>query len=220
MSVAMSEPRAASFTGHGLICRRGERLVFRDLDFALRPGGLLLLRGPNGSGKSSLLRLMAGLLPPAAGELRWNGAPVAAEPEAHRRRLAFLGPLDGIKPALTTAENLAFWCGAPAVEPALAALGIAALAPLPARFLSAGQRRRLALARVVASRAPLWLLDEPTNALDEEAEALFATALAAHRARGGMAAIALHGGVAPPDSELLLLAPAVAEILEEEMAEA
>jgi heme exporter protein A len=216
----MSVLDAAPFTGHGLICRRGERRVFRGLDFTLRPGGLLLLRGPNGSGKSSLLRLMAGLLPPAAGELRWDGAPVAAEPEIHRRRLAYLGHLDAIKPALTTAENLAFWCGGAAAAPALDALGIATLAPLPARFLSAGQRRRLALARVVASRAPLWLLDEPTNALDEEAEALFAAALAAHRARGGMAAVALHGGVAPPDSELLVLASAGPEIHEEELAEA
>lgn len=207
---------AAPFTGHGLTCRRGERVVFRDLDFALQPGGLLLLRGPNGSGKSSLLRLMAGLLPPAAGELRWGAAPVAVEPEIHRRRLAFLGHLDAIKPGLTTAENLAFWCGVPAVEPALTALGIAALALLPARFLSTGQRRRLALARIVASRAPLWLLDEPTNALDEEAEALFAAALAAHRARGGMAALALHGGTAPPDSELLVLAPAPTGIFGEE----
>src|SRR5262245_65491686 len=102
----MSVLDAAPFTGHGLICRRGERLVFRDLDFALRPGGLLLLRGPNGSGKSSLLRVMAGLLPPAAGELRWNGAPVAAEPEAHRRRLAFRGPLDASKPELASGEAL------------------------------------------------------------------------------------------------------------------
>jgi heme exporter protein A len=212
----MMQADAAPFTGHGLLCRRGERLVFRHLDFALSPGGLLLLRGPNGSGKSSLLRLMAGLLQPAAGELRWGGQPVAAEPERHRRRLAFLGHLDAIKPALSVAENLGFWCGGAAVQPALAALGIAALAPLPARFLSAGQRRRLALARIVASPAPLWLLDEPTNALDDAAEALFAAALAAHRARGGMAAIALHGEAAAPAAAVLALAPPAAEALDEE----
>ena len=106
---------------------------------------------------------------------------------------------------MTAAENLAFWCGPAAVTPALAALGIAHLAGLPARLLSAGQRRRLALARIVARRAPLWLLDEPTNALDAEAEAMFAAALAAHRARGGMAAIALHGGNTPPEATVLPL---------------
>ena len=212
----MSPPDAAPFTGHDLLCRRGERVVFRHLGFALRPGGVLLLRGPNGSGKSSLLRLMAGLLRPAAGELRWDGQRIEAEAEDHRRQLAFLGHLDAIKPALRVAENLGFWCGAGAVEPALAALGIASLAPLSARFLSAGQRRRLALARIVASAAPLWLLDEPTNALDDEAEAMFAAALASHRARGGMAAIALHGGHEPPQAEVLALPPATTDPLDEE----
>jgi heme exporter protein A len=159
---------------------------------------------------------MARLLRPAAGELRWDGQRIEAEPEGHSRRLAFLGHLDAIKPALSVAENLGFWCGAGAVEPALAALGIAALAPLPARFLSAGQRRRLALARIVASEAPLWLLDEPTNALDDEAEAMFTASLAAHRARGGMAVIALHGGEAPPEAQLLVFQPAIAPAFDEE----
>jgi len=207
----------APFAGRGLLCRRGERLVFRGLDFDLAPGGVLLLRGPNGSGKSSLLRLMAGLLRPAAGQLLWAGAPFEEEPERHRRRLAFLGHLDAVKPALTVAENLGFWCGRAAVEPGLAALGIGHLAGLPARLLSAGQRRRLALARIVGRQAPLWLLDEPTNALDAEAEAMFAAALAAHRAEGGMAAIALHGGDAPPEASVLSLAlPALGGFDEEE----
>ena len=212
----MTDKSAAPFTGHDLLCRRGERMVFRHVSFALSPGGVLLLRGPNGSGKSSLLRLMAGLLRPAAGELRWDGQPIEEDPEGHRRRLAFLGHLDAIKPALSVAENLGFWCGDGAVESALAALGIASLAPLPARFLSAGQRRRLALARIVASGAPLWLLDEPTNALDDEAEAMFAAALAAHRGLGGMAAIALHGGEAPPEAQLLAFQPAAADSFDEE----
>jgi heme exporter protein A len=212
----MTDKSAAPFTGHDLLCRRGERMVFRHVSFALSPGGVLLLRGPNGSGKSSLLRLMAGLLRPAAGELRWDGRRIEAEAEDHRRQLAFLGHLDAIKPALSVAENLGFWCGAGAVELALAALGITSLAPLSARFLSAGQRRRLALARIVASAAPLWLLDEPTNALDDEAAAMFAAALASHRARGGMAAIALHGGQAPPQAEVLTLQPAATDPLDEE----
>jgi len=199
----MRDPAPASFEGHGLACRRGERLVFRGLDFHIEPGGALLLRGPNGSGKSSLLRLMAGLLRPSQGSITWAGAPIGEEPESHRRRLAFLGHLDAAKPVLTVAENLAFWCGASAVEPGLQALGIAHLARLPARLLSTGQRRRLALARVVARKAPLWLLDEPTNALDVEAEALFAAALSAHRAAGGLAVIALHGAGATAEAEVL-----------------
>jgi len=194
------------FEGRAISCRRGERLVFERLEFSLAPGGLLLLRGPNGSGKSSLLRLMAGLLKPAAGELWRDGTPIARDPDHHRRRLAFLGHLDALKPALSAAENLAFWCGKASVEAALAALNITPLAKRPARLLSQGQRRRLALARVLASRASLWLLDEPTNALDDEAVTLFARLLASHRAAGGMAAIALHGGSDLPDAATLDLA--------------
>lgn len=198
--------RPAAFTGRALACRRGARMVFETLDFTLKPGGVLLLRGPNGSGKSSLLRLMAGLLRPAAGILSWAGGPIAAEPERHRRRLAFLGHLDAVKPALTVTENLRFWCGVRAAETGLEAFGIAGLARLPARLLSAGQRRRLALARVAGSGAPLWLLDEPANALDAEALGLFARALARHRAGGGLAVIALHGESEPPGAVSLDLA--------------
>jgi heme exporter protein A len=208
----MSDPLApALFAGRKLICRRGERVVFRSLDFQLEPGGVLLLRGPNGSGKSSLLRLMAGLLRPAGGELTWAAQPIGDDIEAHRRRLGFLGHLDGIKPALSAGENLAFWCARSAVAPALGALGIEHLINLPARLLSAGQRRRLALARILARRVPLWLLDEPTNALDDEAEGLFAAALERHRAEGGMAAIALHGDRAPPAAAVLALSIHVPE---------
>src|SRR5262245_31842656 len=112
----------AAFAGAGLSCRRGDRLVFTHLDFSLVPGGLILLRGPNGSGKSSLLRLMAGLLPPADGRLIWNGETL--DPDRHRRRVASLSHLDALKPALSAAENLAFWCGPGAVGPALAAYRI------------------------------------------------------------------------------------------------
>jgi heme exporter protein A len=205
MSQPSEPPAAAPFAGRDLACRRGERMVFARLDFLLAPGGLLLLRGANGSGKSSLLRVMAGLLRPVEGALAWNMRPIAADPDLHRRRLAFLGHLDALKAALTAAENLAFWCGAGSVAPALGAFGIERLAQLPARLLSAGQRRRLALARVFASGAPLWLLDEPTNGLDAEAEAMFARVLADHRARGGMAAIALHGDYSPPGATALAL---------------
>ena len=149
---------------------------------------------------------MAGLLKPAEGHLAWNGEAIERDPDRHRERLAFLSHLDALKPGLTAAENLRFWCGNEAVGPALKTFGIGRLADRPARLLSAGQRRRLALARIAANPCPLWLLDEPTSGLDEEAAALFATALARHRARGGLAAIALHGPGMPEDVSILNLA--------------
>ncbi len=206
MTISGEQRPSQAFEGRGLSCRRGERLVFAALSFALAPGGLLLLRGPNGSGKSSLLRLMAGILKPEEGALLWQGAPVGNDPDGHRQRLAFLGHLDAMKPALSAAENLAFWCGGGAVAPALAALNIAPLANRPVRLFSQGQRRRLALARILASRAALWLLDEPTNALDDEAVTTFARLLAEHRESGGMAVIALHGESDLPEAITLNLA--------------
>lgn len=186
------------FIGHGLTCIRGERLVFAGLGFTLEAGGALVLTGPNGSGKSSLLRLMAGLLSPAAGTLTWNGEAVAADREAHGGRLHYVGHLDAVKPVLSVMENVAFWAnlrpgGGPAVaEAALAAFGIAHLAVVPGRFLSAGQRRRVNLARILAAPAPLWLLDEPTTALDRAAIAALEAAIACHRRAGGMVVAATH----------------------------
>src|SRR5690348_16180992 len=160
------------FTGSDLACWRGERLVFRGLSFALGPGGALVLVGPNGSGKSSLLRMMAGLLPPLSGTLAWDDRPVATDREAHRARLGYLGHLDAIKPGLTVREHLAWHAALGEVphesahlDAALSALGIAALADSPGRQLSAGQRRRVALARLALRPAALWLLDEPTVGL-------------------------------------------------------
>src|SRR6185312_7906971 len=158
----------AAFSGRSLACRRGERLVFAGLDFVVPPGGALVLTGPNGSGKSSLLRLMAGLTPPEAGLLGWDGVPLRQDPAAHRARLHFIGHHDAVKPVLTVAETLAFWAGMRGSGDITAALQRFRLAPLaqsPCRLLSAGQRRRLALARLVASPAALWLLDEPTTGL-------------------------------------------------------
>src|SRR5690349_16649970 len=163
----------ALFQGDALACRRGEALIFEAVDFALEPGDALWLSGPNGSGKSSLLRLMAGLLTPVAGSIAWSGAPIDDDRDAHRARLRYLGHLDAVKAHLSVAENLSFWAAyweiaESAIEPALARLGIAHLAAAPARQLSAGQRRRLALARLALSTAPLWLLDEPSAALDSD----------------------------------------------------
>jgi heme exporter protein A len=186
-----------------LACRRGERLIFRGLSCALAPGGALVLTGANGSGKSSLLRVLATLLAPASGRISWDGQPVADDPARYRARLHYVGHLDAIKPALRVRETLCFWAGMrgvtrPETEAALDAFGLEALADFPCRWLSAGQRRRLALARLVAAPAALWLLDEPTASLDADGEARLNAAIAAHRAAGGRVAIATHQPVALP----------------------
>lgn len=197
------------FVGQGLTCIRGERLVFAGLDFAVESGGALVLIGANGSGKSSLLRLMAGLLRPALGDLTWNGEAIAADRESHGGRLHYLGHLDAVKPVLDVRENVAFWAGLrpgggpAATADALAAFGIGHLAEVPGRFLSAGQRRRVGLARLLAAPAPLWLLDEPTTALDRAAVADLEAAIAAHRQGGGMVVVATHTEIALADAETL-----------------
>ena len=183
-----------------MACIRGERLVFSGVSFRLEPGGALAFVGPNGSGKSSLLRILCGLLRPAGGTLTWEGAPVDDDWPAHRGRLHYVGHLDAVKPTLTVAENLYHWARfrgpARAAPGALEALGIEELADVPGRYLSAGQRRRLAIARVVATPAPLWLLDEPTVTLDAVSAARVDTMIAAHRADGGMVVVATHGEIA------------------------
>lgn len=196
----------AVFTGHDLGCLRGERMVFAHLDFAVRDGGALFLTGANGSGKSSLLRLMAGLLRPAVGRMAWDDATVSPG-ETHNARLHFVGHSDTVKPVLTTAENLRFWARMRGhegtVDTALAAFGIAHLADVPGRFLSAGQRRKVNLARILAAPAPLWLLDEPTTALDADGVRALEAALARHRADGGVAVIATHSGIDAAGAEAL-----------------
>ena len=178
----------------GLAAFRGERLVFRDVGFSLQAGGALILTGPNGSGKSTLLRLLAGLLRPAAGMLRWNGEDAFLDLPTHARRIAYVGHLDAIKPGLTARENLAFAArlSGGSADHALAALGLEALAELPARMLSAGQRRRLALSRLTLAQPALWLLDEPTVGLDSQSVARFGHVMDAHRAGGGLVVAATH----------------------------
>ncbi len=195
-----------------LSCRRGVRRVFERLSFALGPGELLVLTGRNGSGKTTLLRALALLVRPDAGTIRWQGAEVRAEPEAWRGRLAWLGHLEGLKGDLSVRENLLVaerLRGAPPAEDrldgALVAFDLAALAARPVRTLSAGQRRRVALARIALSQAPVWLLDEPLNALDAPAQAAFRTILQKHLAAGGLAVAATHADLGMPAARTLEL---------------
>jgi heme exporter protein A len=200
-----TQPSISRFVGISLACRRSERLVFTGLDFAVESGGALLLTGPNGSGKSSLLRLMAGLIRPYAGRLEWNGVKLSDDPARHREVVTYLGHQDAVKPVLTVAESVRLWGGHKdgRVEAALAAMGLGDLADLPGRFLSSGQRRRTALARVIAAATPLWLLDEPTVGLDTKAIAALETALAAHRRAGGIVVAATHVEIDLPAAQSL-----------------
>jgi heme exporter protein A len=182
-----------------LAARRGGRLVFTDVSFALPRGGALVLLGRNGSGKSTLLRLLAGLGRPAGGVVAWDDVPIADDADGHRQRVAYVGALDALKPALTVAENLALGRalkGLPrdddAIDAALDAFDLGERADLPARFLSQGQHRRAALARLVAAPSPLWLLDEPTLALDTPSIDRLGAAIAAHRDTGGCVVAATH----------------------------
>lgn len=180
---------------------RGDRLVLDRVGFTVARGGALLLLGPNGAGKSTLLRAVAGLKRLDGGRLLFDGS------DEFLGKVAYLGHLDGIKPGLTLAENLSFAArisGRP-VGPALEALALAPLAGLPARMLSAGQKRRLALARLCVSGAPLWLLDEPTLGVDAASVAAFGTILAGHRAAGGLVLAATHLPLPLPDATELRL---------------
>ncbi len=201
------------FEGHDLICIRGERHVFAGLGFAVPTGGALVLVGPNGCGKSSLLRLMAGLIRPASGGLSWAGTPIGDDPEAHRARVRYVGHLDCIKAVLSVRENLSFWAGlhgpaaAGEVRRGLEAFALEKLADMPGRVLSAGQRHRLALARLAASPGELWLLDEPTVGLDTAAQGRLTAAIAAHREAGGRVVAATHTPLDLEDAQTLALAP-------------
>jgi heme exporter protein A len=177
-----------------LACVRGGRRVFRGVSCTVGAGEALLVTGPNGAGKTSFLRLIAGLLRPAAGSIRLEGhaSDLPISSAAH-----FVGHLDGVKGALSAAENLAFarrlaGNGSEDVATALAQLGLAPLARFPARELSAGQRRRLALARLLVASRTLWLVDEPTAALDAEGQAIFKTLAEAHLSGGGILVATTH----------------------------
>jgi heme exporter protein A len=224
-----------AFEGQNLACNRAGRRVFAALNFTLPAGGALILRGPNGSGKSSLLRILAGLLTPTEGELRWNGACIKDDPEIFQGNLCYLGHGNAIKTVLTTYENLAFWAklyppksaGAGAADGGFAendppaetksrdlqtlltqALEHFSLTPLrdvPGRQLSSGQSRRLALARLLTSPARIWLLDEPSVGLDDVSLKRLESAIAEHRSTGGMVIVATHTPLDMPGAETLAL---------------
>src|SRR6266852_4296457 len=181
-------------SGRGVRCVRGGREVFSGLDFEASSGEAVAVTGRNGAGKTSLLRLIAGLLTMADGSIELEGgeAELTLPEQAH-----YLGHRDALKPALSVMENLCFWrdfLGGAAFDAAesLAAVGLDHAAHLPAAFLSAGQRRRLSIVRLLAVRRPIWLLDEPTNALDTAGQGLFATLMGDHLARGGLIVAATH----------------------------
>lgn len=180
--------------GRGVRCVRGGREVFSGLDFEICAGEALAITGPNGAGKTSLLRMIAGLLTVADGSIDLEGgeAELTLPEQAH-----YLGHRDALKPALSVAENLSFWrdfLGGEALGTriGLSKMGLDHAAHLPAAYLSAGQRRRLSIARLLAVQRPIWLLDEPTNALDVAGQSLFASLMADHLSHGGLIVAATH----------------------------
>ena len=187
--------RAAPLNVTDLACRRGDATVLRGVTFDLAPGAALVLRGPNGAGKTTLLRTLAGLAAPVAGD-------VSHAPDA----MAYAAHADGLKAQLTVAENLAFWArifGTRDIGPAVAAFDLAPLLARRAADLSAGQKRRAALARLPLTGRAIWLLDEPTVSLDTDNVALFGAVVRAHLAAGGMALVATHIDLGLPDARIL-----------------
>ncbi len=181
-------------TARNLACVRGGTLVFEGVSFSLNAGDALVLTGPNGSGKSSLLRVLAGFIDPVEGTIALEADGALDEPG-----IAYVGHLDAVKPSLTATENIAFWAElygrAAAVPDAMKALRLEPLADVHGRALSAGQKRRTALARLLVSGADLWLLDEPESGLDRRSVEDLVGMIEAHRAAGGVVMLSTHGSL-------------------------
>jgi heme exporter protein A len=199
-------------TATHLACSRGERRLFGDLSFAVAPGGWLHVTGENGAGKTTLLRTLVGLSPADAGEILWNGTPVRDHRDDYHRLLIYLGHQAALKDELTPLENLQLALaleGHPVSEAealtALETMGLRGREDLPARYLSAGQKRRVLLARLLLRPAPLWVLDEPFNALDRAAVELLGVLLEAHLERGGMVVLTSHQAVPIANGEVVSL---------------
>ncbi len=196
-----------------LTCYRSGRLIISGLSFTLKDGEAMMLRGPNGVGKSTLLRVLTGMLA-AEGEVELNGTRLRDDRDAIQEQLAYAGHLDAIKPQLTVGENLTFWASLFAggdIDTAVEQFSLAEIWDRPAHACSAGQKRRLGLARLVVSNRPLWLLDEPTVSLDVETTARFADIISAHCDAGGMALIATHIELGLPSPQELRLDPVTEE---------
>lgn len=180
-----------------LSCARGGRLVLRDIGFAVPDGEVAILRGPNGAGKSTLLRALAGLAP-HSGRVEIDGR--VPDRDARSELMAYAGHLDAVKPQLTVAENLQFWADVLGGTPGqvLATFGLERIADRPAHLLSAGQRRRLGLSRLLLAPRRIWLLDEPTVALDSDALLALLGAVREHAAAGGVIVVATHGPIGVP----------------------
>ena len=180
-------------------CLRGDRRLFRDVSFSLTPGMLLQITGPNGSGKTSLLRIICGLTTPESGEIKWHGAEIRSLAEEYSRTITYIGHRIAVKEELNSLENLRIASGLAGCElsrdrarQALARVGLAGRENLPARFLSEGQRRRSALARLINCSAVLWILDEVLASLDHAAVTLVESLISEHLSKGGMAIVATH----------------------------
>ncbi len=191
----MGAARPLVLEGQGLGCIRDDRVLFSGLDFSLQNQQALLLEGRNGSGKTSLLRILCGFRDPDAGEVRWCGEPIAAG--TYRADMAYIGHLDGIKKELTVLENLKFslavaQAGACSIGEALARVQLAGFDDVPAQALSAGQKRRLSLARLLMTQNALWILDEPFTALDRQGIALTEHLMSEHCDQGGMIVLTSH----------------------------
>lgn len=194
----------------GLICVRGERQLFQDLNFTVSNGDCLHVRGENGVGKTSLLRLLTGLSKPDSGEVLWNGLSIAKESSDYHRALLFLGHRDALKEDLTALENLQLYAALDDIhlpdDKALAALwrfGLRGREHLAVNCLSAGQKRRVLMARMLTRQAKLWILDEPFNALDIHAVQALQGLIAEHLEQGGLVILTSHQQVSLPDMKVL-----------------
>jgi heme exporter protein A len=200
----------STLEARALACSRGAATLFRDITFSIAPGEWVAVRGANGSGKTTLLRCVAGLTRADRGEIRWDGESIRDARARFRANLLFSGHLPGIKDDLSAEENLQGALALRGIRATLAAcraalseVGLEKRRLLPARRLSAGQRRRIGLARLILDPAPLWTLDEPLTALDDDGQQLFARLLERHLARGGLALVATHHDLAlTPTREL------------------
>ncbi len=184
-----------SLTARNLSCIRQDRLIFKNIGFTVNPGEVLWVKGKNGAGKSSLLRMIAGLLKQAKGDILWQGEDVTVDPDGYQGQFRYIAHQDALKTVLTGQENLKFWAGytgSDAVTLALNEFELQKIADIPVGIMSAGQRKRTNLARLIACPAPLWVLDEPVSSLDVHYIDLFKNQLTKHVKAGGMALLATH----------------------------